>query len=108
MKKFICLLIPLLLALGIISYIHSTEKCKDPNYVLNKYFTTGVFNKYRLYDIEDSNLYFSNGTTSFFKIDGISSKFPHDKVNYTVFMEKNDSGIWKIEKVYSDNDIQDK
>ena len=73
----------------------------DINYAVKNYFTTGIFNKYRIYNMEDVTLSFSNGKAAFIKVKGISGKTPHHKVEYTVFLEKNINGTWKVKKVYT-------
>ncbi|WP_333861150.1 hypothetical protein [Clostridium sp.] len=101
MKKFIFSITVILLTVIIAKSIYISKKCIDINYAVENYFTTGIFNKYKIYNIENSTLSFSNGKDAFMKIKGISSKTPHQKVEYTVFLEKNTNGIWKIKKVYS-------
>ncbi|WP_446898519.1 hypothetical protein ACSVC9_00910 [Clostridium sp. LBM24168] len=106
MKKFLCILTSVSLMGGILWYNYNLNRCKDFNYALNRYLTTGIFNKYKLYSIDDAKLYFSNGQVSFFKVDGISAKYPHEKINYRVSMQKNSHGIWKIGKIYFDEKDQ--
>lgn len=106
MKKFICILISISLMVSILYYTNNLNKCRNFNYALNRYFTTGIFNRYKLYNIDNTQLYFSNGKVSFLKIDGISAKSPHERTNYTVFMQKNSYGIWKVEKVYFNDNGQ--
>ncbi|MCH3965011.1 MAG: hypothetical protein LKE46_12145 [Clostridium sp.] len=103
MKKFICILTAVLLTLAIIWYGYNLNKCRDFNYAVDRYFTSGILNKYKLYNIDKKQIYFSNGNVSFLKVDGISARSPHEKINYTVFIKRNSSGIWKIEKVYPDD-----
>lgn len=102
MKKFICILTSILLVLAIIWYGYNLNKCRDFNYAVDRYLTSGILNKYKLYSIDNKQVYFSNGKVSFLKVDGISARSPHEKVNYTVFMERSSSGIWKIKKIYPD------
>ncbi len=100
MKKFIIIFISILLTVTIVEKIYVSYKCRDINYAVKNYFTTGIFNKYKMCNMGDINMYFSNGTVAFIKVEGMSTKTPYEKLNYTVFLQKNSSGIWKIKKVY--------
>lgn len=102
MKKFIFSITIILMTIIIAKSIYISKKSTDINYAVKNYFTTGIFNKYKIYNMENLTLSFSNGKDAFMKIKGISSKTPHQKVEYTVFLEKDDNGIWKIKKVYSE------
>lgn len=100
MKKFMIIFISTLFTITMIEKIYISYKCRDINYAVKNYFTTGIFNKYKIYNMEDINMYFSNGTVAFIKIKGMSTKMPYQKLGYTVFLQKNSRGIWKIKKVY--------
>jgi hypothetical protein len=104
MKRITYISISILLLCAVCLYGYNRSKYRDLNYTLNKYFTTGIFNKYKMYTIGTKNLYFSDGNTSFFKISGTSCKYPYDKVNYIVSVQKNSSGIWKIKRIYTNSD----
>lgn len=101
MKKFIFSLTLILFAIIIIKNTYISKKCTNINYAVENYFTTGIFNKYKIYGMEDVNLSFSNGKDAFIKVKGISCKVPHHNVEYTVFLEKDSKGSWKVKKVYS-------
>ncbi|MBV4420275.1 hypothetical protein KM800_13270 [Clostridium tyrobutyricum] len=100
MKKFICLIIFILFTGIIILHQYNLNKSKDINYAIEQYFTTGIFNEYKMYDISNKTLYFSNGVDAFVKVNGLSNGKPHRSINYEVFLEKNKKGIWKVSKVY--------
>ncbi|AZV55616.1 hypothetical protein [Clostridium sp. AWRP] len=100
MKKFIIIFISILLTVTMIEKIYVSYKCRDINYAVKNYFTTGIFNRYKLYNMGNINMYFSNGTVAFIKVSGISAKMPHEKLEYTIFTQKNARGVWKIKKVY--------
>ncbi|ADK13690.1 MULTISPECIES: hypothetical protein [Clostridium] len=100
MKKFIIIFISILLTVTIVEKVYVSYKCRDINYAVKNYFTTGIFNKYKLCNMGDINMYFSNGTVAFIKVSGMSTKMPHEKLEYTVFIQKNARGVWKIKKVY--------
>ncbi|MEY8764429.1 MULTISPECIES: hypothetical protein [Clostridium] len=100
MKKFLSVIIIIFIILTITENVYMSIRCRDINYAVTHYFTTGIFNKYKIYGMENPTISFSNGTAAFIKVEGISSESPHRKIGYTVFLEKNNSGTWKIKKVY--------
>lgn len=102
MKKFLLICLSVVLVGGLVKYVYTSNRCKNIDYAVEKYFTTGIFNKYEMYQISSSNLSFSNGTIAVVKIYGTEKKIPHKKVAYSVFLEKNSRGTWKVKKVYPD------
>lgn len=100
MKKFFMICLFIILVGGLIKYTYITNNSKNIDYAVERYFTTGIFNNYKMYDIETINLSFSNGSIAVVKVDGIETKPPHKKVAYSAFLEKNSRGIWKVKKVY--------
>ncbi|MFL0194911.1 hypothetical protein ACJDU8_04880 [Clostridium sp. WILCCON 0269] len=100
MKKFILSIIVILLAILLVKNIYVSNKCIDINYAVENYFTTGIFNKYKLCNMENIDLSFSNGKIAFVKVEGMSSKTPHREMKYTVSLEKNSKGTWKVKKIY--------
>lgn len=100
MKKFICLIIFVLFAITIVLHQYNSDKFRDINYTVGRYFTTGIFNEYKMYNIDNKNLYFSNGVDAYIKVSGFSNSKPHKAVHYEVLLEKNKRGIWKVAKVY--------
>lgn len=99
-KKFSLICLSIVLLGGLIKYIYISKRCTNINYAVQNYFTTGVFNNYKMYKLDTINLSFSNGTIAMVKIDGLEQKSPHKKVAYSVFLEKNSRGIWKVQKIY--------
>ncbi|MDW8802234.1 hypothetical protein P8V03_13850 [Clostridium sp. A1-XYC3] len=102
MRKLLLLCLSVVLVGGLIKYTYISNKSKDINYAVENYFTTGIFNEYKMYQISSSDLSFSNGTVAVVKIDGTEKKIPHKKVAYSVFLEKTSRGTWKVKKVYPD------
>lgn len=100
MKKFFIICLSVILVGGLIKYTYITNKSQNIDYAVQRYFTTGIFNKYKMYGIETFDLSFSNGSIAVVKINGLEQKSPHKKVAYSVFLEKNSRGIWKVKKVY--------
>lgn len=100
MRKFFILCLSLLLIGGLVRYTYVVNKSKSMNYAVKRYFTTGLFNNYKLYNVETINLSFSNGSIAVVTVEGVQEKLPNKKVTYNAFVEKNSSGIWKVTKVY--------
>ncbi|NMM65054.1 hypothetical protein HBE96_20945 [Clostridium sp. P21] len=101
MKKFLILLLPIILVSCFIRYNYTISKSTDIKYVIEEYFTTGILNSYKMCTVSKVNLSFSNGNIAVVKIDGMEDKSPHKKVSYNVFLEKNNKGNWKVKKVYT-------
>lgn len=100
MKKFLAIILSVVIIGGLIKYTYTTNRCKSIDYAVQHYFTTGIFNSYKMYNIGTVNLSFSNGNMAVIKIDGMEKKSPHRKVAYSVFLERSSQGIWKVKKVY--------
>ncbi|MCH5138140.1 hypothetical protein JMF89_13105 [Clostridiaceae bacterium UIB06] len=100
MKKFFTLCLSAILIVSLIRYTYVTNKSKNINYAVERYFTTGIFNNYKMYNIDAINLSFSNGSIAVVKVEGIEKKSPNKKVSYNAFVEKNSAGTWKVKKVY--------
>jgi len=100
MRKFFILCLSAILVAGLVKYIYITNKSKNIDYAVERYFTTGIFNNYKMYDIETISLSFSNGSIAVVKVEGIEKKLPNKKVTYNAFVEKNSRGTWKVKKVY--------
>lgn len=101
MKKFSTFCLSAILIVSLIRYTYVTNKSKNINYAVERYFTTGIFNNYKMYNIDTINLSFSNGSIAVVKVEGIEKKSPNKKVSYNAFVEKNSAGTWKVKKVYS-------
>ncbi|MCM8711160.1 hypothetical protein M2651_08975 [Clostridium sp. SYSU_GA19001] len=102
-KKIITIIfiIILILTTAIHKYKETNSKYKDINYVVEKYVTSGILNKYKLYKIDEMKLSFSDGIIAVISVSGIEDKAPHKSVKYDIFLEKNKKDIWKVKKVYS-------
>lgn len=100
MKKFFIICLSVILVGGLIKYSYITTKSKNIDYAVKTYFTTGIFNNYKMYNIETINLSFSNGSIAVVKVEGMEKKPPNKKVTYSAFLEKNSRGIWSVKKVY--------
>lgn len=100
MKKLLLICLSVALLCGLIRSIYILNKCKNINYAVESYFTTGFLNNYKMYELNNMSLSFSTGTIAVVKLDGLEQKSPHKKVTYSVFLQKNSRGIWKVTKVY--------
>lgn len=104
MKKVVIILVIILLfiAAGVARYKYSSTKYSDINYAAEKYITTGLFNKYKLYKVDEMKISFSDGSLAVMSVSGILDKAPHNNVSYKVFLEKSKNGLWKVKKVYTE------
>lgn len=83
---------------GYYSYI--SNKSKDMSYVIERYTTKGIFNKHKLFSIDNYFLAFSDGKLAVVEVTGLSDKQPRTTVKYKLFLEKNEKGIWKVKRFY--------
>lgn len=79
---------------------------KDINFAVNEYLTTGILNKYKLYDIQHSYLIFSDSNNAIINIMGIKNKTSTNTTCYKLKMSKDKSGIWHVKKVIPLSDVQ--
>lgn len=102
MKRLLVLFIIVVIVLGaiVIRYKYNNNKYSDVTYAARHYITTGVFNNYRLYKINDMKVSFSDGNMAVMTISGLLDKAPHNMVKYEVILEKKTNGVWKVSKVY--------
>lgn len=102
MKKAITIvvIIIMIVSVGIYKYKDTSSKYKDINYVVERYITSGIFNKYKLYKIDDMKLSFSDGAMAVMTVSGVEDKVPHKNIKYDVFLEKSKKGLWKVKKIY--------
>jgi len=102
-KKIIISILLIIIAIaGIAKYNYTQIKSKEMEYSVKKIFTTGLINKYKMYDVNNINLTFSDGKTAVVNVNGLLKKAPHHRVSYEVFLEKGKSGTWKVERVYNE------
>jgi len=100
-KKKHLILYLLILTLILLFACHNIENSKRKNmtYSAQQYLTTGIFNKYKLYNVEYYHLLFSDTKESILEVQGIEYSGPHKTGTYKLYMQKNSSGIWSVEKV---------
>jgi len=92
---FTCIFI--LLAITSIN-INSNYKCKDLDYAIKKYTTSGVFNQYKLYSMDNYEIKFSDSTYAIIEVTGIENKAPYKSVKYNLHLKKNSKGTWKVKE----------
>lgn len=104
MKRLLPFAIVILVILGIVfaRYRYTRNKYSDINYSAEKYVTSGILNKYKLYKVNDMSLSFSDSDIAVMKVTGLQDKAPHNNVIYKIFLEKNKDGLWKVVKLYTE------
>lgn len=101
-KKGLFLITIIIITVGVIFYYnYQTIRCRNVTYAVERYMTTGIFNKHKLYRVDNYTLIFSDGIAAIIKVQGIEKKSPHRRVSYNVIMEKNKYGTWKKRRVYA-------
>lgn len=105
-KKYILGVILTIIILIIVKINISNAKNKDINFAANEYLTTGILNKYKLYDIEHSYLIFSDSNNAILNVMGITNKTSMNTICYKLKMSKDNSGIWHVKKVIPLSDVQ--
>lgn len=79
---------------------YTTYKCKDLDYAIKKYTTTGIFNENKLYSVESYEIRFSDGNFTIVEVKGLEDKAPYKPVTYTLHLQKNTKGTWKLKEYY--------
>lgn len=105
-KKFKTLFLLFLIILSITStliFTYSNLKYKNLDYAIEKYSTSGLFNKYKLYSLENFKVKFSDGDVCIAEVTGIEGNAPYKTITYTLHLAKNKSGKWKLSEVSLDN-----
>jgi hypothetical protein len=98
-NRFKTLFIPLLIIISITSialFSYSNSKYQDLDYAIEKYSTSGFFNKDKLYSLEDFKIKFSDGSICIAEVNGIEGKTPYKTITYNLHLVKHKSGKWKI------------
>lgn len=101
MKKFIGIFIAVVLLISIIAYYVGNNKKNDITYVVEKEFTTGFFNKYKLQNIDSMELTYSDEILAIINVKGTKEEAPHNTVTYKVLLEKGDDSYWHVKKTYA-------
>ncbi|MCM0646971.1 hypothetical protein NBE98_01110 [Clostridium swellfunianum] len=96
----IFIILTLIIASCTIAYRYSQNKYKDINFTAERYLTTGLLNKFKLYKVEKMDISFSDGSLAVITVSGLENKAPHKNVMYKMILEKNKYGVWKVRKVY--------
>lgn len=103
-KTFSFFILIFLLLLYLFTYKFSSKKYENIDYAINKYTTTGIFNKHRLYSLENYEIKFSDGNLCIVEVTGIEDKSPYKTVKYNIYLEKTKSQKWKLSEIYSLNE----
>lgn len=99
--SFISLII--IITTYIIVFSYTNFKCKNLDYAIKKYSTSGIFNKCKLYSLEDFNIKFSDGNICIAEVNGIEGKSPYKTSTYTLHLVKHKSGKWKLSEISPNN-----
>jgi hypothetical protein len=98
---FLSLIIMAITSISLFAY--SNVKCRNLDYAIEKYSTSGLFNKYKLYSLENSKIKFSDGSVCIAEVNGIEGKSPYKTVTYTLRLVKHKSGKWKVSEFSPSN-----
>lgn len=79
----------------IISY-----KSQEINYAVEYSLTHGIFNRYKLYSVNNLEMSYSDGNIAVVRVEGIEKNKSHRKALYNVFLERTSTGVWKVRKLY--------
>ena len=101
MKKVLFFIIISVLLIFIAKHAYIDLRCKDISYSVNYYMTSSVSKSYRLYEINEYHLEYSDGNIAIMKVTGISKNAPHSKSSYKLVIIKNNSGIWHVKNIYN-------
>jgi len=98
---FLFLIIMVITCISLFTY--SNAKCRNLDYAIDKYSTSGLFNKHKLYSLENSKIKFSDGSVCIAEVNGIEGKSPYKTVTYTLHLVKHKSGKWKVSEFSPNN-----
>ncbi|MBU5485707.1 hypothetical protein KQI86_15410 [Clostridium sp. MSJ-11] len=73
---------------------------REITYSVERYVTSGIFNRNKLHHVNNFHITFSDGKIAVVQVIGPQKKSPYKKVKYDVLVEKNSKGIWKVKKLY--------
>ncbi|WP_102399758.1 hypothetical protein [Haloimpatiens massiliensis] len=100
MKKFLFLICTIFITIFIFLNVYSIKKTKNIGGAVERYSTTGIFNEYKLYRLDNWEVEFSDGNMCIVSVKGLKKKSPHDLISYKMLLEKNKKGLWKLKKFY--------
>lgn len=100
MKKKLFIIASIIIFILILRYEIISYRCRDIDYAVKRCMTTGIFNRYKMYKIDNYTLTFSDGCVAYIKVEGIQNNAPHSRIAYNILMEKQKNGIWARKKVY--------
>ena len=90
----------ILFTTSFINIKYSNHKCKDLDYAIRKYTTSGIFNKYKLYSLDNYVVKFSDNAYAIVEVTGLENKSPYKSIKYTLHLKKNIKGTWKVQEYY--------
>lgn len=102
-KKFFVIIIILSIFFSIAIYKlykNSEKKCSDITYAIDHYFKTGMFNKYKMNNINTIFIYKYTLDSSQAEVCGKDNNIPHETVKYKVYLTKDTrKNKWNIKEI---------
>lgn len=86
-------------------YKYNNLKYANLDYAIKHYTTDGLFNKNKLYSLDNYTTKFSNNTFCIVEVTGTDNNPPYKTIVYDLHLEKNSKGIWKLIKVYYKDEL---
>lgn len=106
-KIYIIITIFIIIIIILIRYnTNNYNKNKDISFAAKQYLTTGFFNSYKLFNVDNSYITFSDSNEAILNVKGMETKTPHATVYYKLKMSKDSRGVWHVKKVDSLSDIE--
>lgn len=99
-RLFLFIFVFILLATSFINIKYTSYRCKDLDFAIKKYTTSGLFNEYKLYSLDNYVIKFSDSTYAIVEVTGLEDKSPYKIVKYNLHLKKNNKGTWKVKEYY--------
>jgi len=90
----------ILLTTSFINIKFTNYRCKDLDFAIKKYTTSGIFNEYKLYSLDNYVVKFSDSTYAIIEVSGLENKSPYKIIKYNLHLKKNNKGTWKVKEYY--------
>jgi hypothetical protein len=95
--SIISLIIVVLLILVRINYVNS--RCKDINYAVAYYMTSGIFNNNKVLAVNGMKLTFSDDNKTIAEVSGLYYEAPHFRKKYQISLSKNKGKMWTLDYI---------
>lgn len=97
---YFILILSIIIFFSLAKYKYTQYRCKNINYAIKKYSTSGVFNKYKLNKLESFQINYSDSNVAIVHLVGSIDKAPYKTINCTLVLKKNKKGMWKVAEYY--------